>query len=1105
MSITASVGTCNPHTAFAPYINEWLSAGADLDFIGLNVAYLSGNEAVEAVLGPALEQTVLNNPRQVSFSAQRSLNHYDHLTKGGWAVEGIDPATGRKSGWVEFKPVEPRVRPDGKVIKYEAQPKATKRIHFLAVPGNPNFWAEVRDQNKTIYIGEGAKKSAALLRLGYASIALPSINGGYSATKLPDGQTESRDLHLDLLPFATAGREVVILFDQDDKDRTKRTVNQAAERFAALLVAAGCTVRRITWDSSIGKGLDDYWAAVGDDGLKALLETEGRKIGLLEEDQRIWARPLGGLTSFVAQAAKSAFKSLLQARENDGELTFTNAGGDSPSLVFKPGQVLPVEEWIEAGRPKVFISEDVAATLQEMSEKGYSHMIARDVPGTGKSHVAGEWAELRTQMFGEPMYICSSEYRNPTTETLALLPETPSVGPLTHDHEYKTATGEPYRRNGSAWKHDIKALCIHHETVEKLREYGVPQNLGPQSSLCQNCIHAADLSKCPLLAAREAVAGEPALRTHINSLPKKGGIAIIDEAGASIETSRELLFDRDALVLEGNSVKGAQKYQRVGYALDPAVTLVDARLRDVLATLEGEHHGLPHKTVMEHLPSREELIQHTATIRGEDFAAVDAEWDGWIAEAQKCLQPNMHHNFARAYNDPELRATQIATMTSPANMPHLLRVLSGEAGDISITHDGKIRLTLPEYRHAQLLKGYDTVFLMDATGDIPDLARATQTDEDQWCEVSWGDARFENLTIEYVEGVGACGQNRRNDGQFSLQTRLVTLVDHQAAESLEQGRKLGVLDLARFGECYSKIDGVVFGAQFRDSRGSNIYKGMPELLAINPNAMLNLGALLTQWNLERGEALTLEDASPEFVAWTRQKGRENLLQVVGRCRAQHYPQTAFRVRLVGSLDMDDLEALSGMYRGATVKATHISKICVEAAPRGIQTNQRIIEALQDALRAGQLNQEWIGHQLDVHSSTVSRYVTKTFGTGFWYDLRRICNLLYKGLNSKLQISEEEKASLPEAAELLQEFLPALASEIREKLRTAGDTAIDLVETFAAVGDEAFAQCLKLLSYNDALALFCSIVSLVHPMDVAALGKIDAKKLLHPSPPKLRTA
>jgi hypothetical protein len=394
---------------------------------------------------------------------------------------------------------------------------------------------------------------------------------------------------------------------------------------------------------------------------------------------------------------------------------------------------------------------------------------------------------------------------------------------------------------------------------------------------------------------------------------------------------------------------------------------------------------------------------------------------------------------------------------------------------------------------------------MDATGDIPDLARATQTDEDQWCEVSWGNSTFENLTVEYVEGVGACGQNRRIEGQFALQQRLINLVDHQAAESLEQGRKLGVLDLARFGECYSSVDGVVFGAQFRDSRGSNIFKGMPELLAINPNAMLNLGALLTQWNLERGEALTLEEATPEFVAWTRQKGRENLLQVVGRCRAQHYPQTAFRVRLVGNLDADDLNALAAMYKGATVKVTHVSKICIEAAPKGLQTNARIIDALQSALRAGQLSQEWIGHQLDIHSSTVSRYVAKTFGTGFWYDLKRICGLLYKGLNSKTQISEEDRASLPEAANLLQEFLPALASEIREKLRSASDVAIDLVETFAAVGEEAFAQCLKLLSYSDAMELFCSIISLVHPLDVAAMGKLDAKKLLHPEPPKLRTA
>jgi hypothetical protein len=114
-------------------------------------------------------------------------------------------------------------------------------------------------------------------------------------------------------------------------------------------------------------------------------------------------------------------------------------------------------------------------------------------------------------------------------------------------------------------------------------------------------------------------------------------------------------------------------------------------------------------------------------------------------------------------------------------------------------------------------------------------------------------------------------------------------------------------------------------------------------------------------------------------------------------------------------------------------------------------------------------------------------------------------LLYKALNSKTQISEEEKANLPEAANLLQEFFPALASEIREKLRSASDVAIDLVETFAAVGEEVFAQCLKLLDYSDVIELFCSIISLVHPSDIAEMGRKDPQELAHPSPPKLRTA
>jgi hypothetical protein len=314
-----------------------------------------------------------------------------------------------------------------------------------------------------------------------------------------------------------------------------------------------------------------------------------------------------------------------------------------------------------------------------------------------------------------------------------------------------------------------------------------------------------------------------------------------------------------------------------------------------------------------------------------------------------------------------------------------------------------------------------------------------------------------------------------------------------------------VFDNASSGECYSNIDGIVFGAHFRDSRGSNAFKGMPELIAINPNAMPNIGALLTRWHLERGEAMTLEGASPEFKAWVRQKGQENLVQVVGRTRAQHFSDTDFLVSLVGDVDEDDLKALWRTYKGAKIERVHISEICLEAAPKGIQTKARMLGVLEEAIRTRNLTQAWVGEKAEVHASTVSRYLSKMFGTGFWCDLRRIFNLLYKVLNSKTQISEEDKASLPEAVEFLQKFLPALASEIREKLRSASDIAIELVETVAAVGEEAFAQCLKLLDYNDVIELFCSIISLVHPSDIAAMGRKDPQKLLHPEPPKLRTA
>jgi hypothetical protein len=277
------------------YLQEWGNSCVDDQLTGLNVVPLDGSCPLDYLLyADALPR---RNDGRVSYNI---LKRYEHTEQGGWWCSGIDLLTGSDDLWGCFKPSQPRRNNDtGKIIKYEHPPLAPTGLFALRVP--LHLWKRIADRYKItlqpedidhnqpdqgfwqwlidhpaipLCITEGAKKAGALLTAGYAAIAIPGVYGGY---RVPRDEKGTRIGKSRLIPqlskLGSSQREIYITFDQDSKPSTIKAVSAAIRQLGYLLMQQGCSVKVITWNSELGKGVDDLIATHGQAAFDTAYQT----------------------------------------------------------------------------------------------------------------------------------------------------------------------------------------------------------------------------------------------------------------------------------------------------------------------------------------------------------------------------------------------------------------------------------------------------------------------------------------------------------------------------------------------------------------------------------------------------------------------------------------------------------------------------------------------------------------------------------------------------------------------------------------------------------------------------------------------------------------
>jgi conjugative relaxase-like TrwC/TraI family protein len=276
------------HIDVVAWMNRVEKSGIAPEIAELNVINIQGKEVEERLLKNRMEKL---GAGQVNLQDMKKVRQrYKQIIDdgGAWNSGGIDAVTlpHLKPGqippqktWGVLMPVSPRLDAEkflekGEPVQriYEAPLDEGKGLFFPEIPPamadriyqkynvSPTpaerasgFWpCAYWYPQIEVFVVDGKEKAESLFTQDCPAIGLPSTYGGYHL----DG--EIRALHPEMVPFVTSGRRVLIAFDQDEKEKTRRTVRGQAVKLGELMQAGGCRVDTVIWKHTEGKGPNDY-------------------------------------------------------------------------------------------------------------------------------------------------------------------------------------------------------------------------------------------------------------------------------------------------------------------------------------------------------------------------------------------------------------------------------------------------------------------------------------------------------------------------------------------------------------------------------------------------------------------------------------------------------------------------------------------------------------------------------------------------------------------------------------------------------------------------------------------------------------------------------
>lgn len=545
------------------------------------------------------------------------------------------------------------------------------------------------------------------------------------------------------------------------------------------------------------------------------------------------------------------------------------------------------------------------ATWKDAVAKGFKYILDQSGTGEGKSHDAG-LAQPEDFEAKQLLYFAANHY-DPSTKTLA------DWADLHGRHNGLTRDTMPdgstkLRRAKRDEKRVVPANCGRTDLIGVLRAKNI-QGADQANVVCKTCPlrdacqHATGYGY-GFLSQRKTTLAMPRLRLHPDSAPGDDfgygdAIGIWEEFGVSVKMDKEIPIlpsDVDATIAHLATVGEVD-----GLDVFPIVRPILASLRALFTAPQGRY-GIGHEAAVAalDLPSQEHLETLPAILKNilkpdltdlldpelEDGLRVsDLPGRGVEVGGQRV---NLRDLFG-VEDGAKLAESQVLKQW----LPDLLRMLATGKGSLRVNFD-TLTLTVPTFRHRALMQGMKANILLDATLTPEDAALMLGCEVDDIFVCRQRPAPVGNLKITQIADLGKLGMQRGDE-----QTRrLAALVSH-----LKATQNALVIDFKKY-----QAD----GAWWADSRGSNAFQGTTTLVLCGTPCQ-NLGALEAEYRALLGNLDGFED-------WVNRKIHADILQGIGRLRANRRPGESLHLVFVSEFDLDLPNITQATAKDFTIKA-----------------------------------------------------------------------------------------------------------------------------------------------------------------------------------------
>jgi hypothetical protein len=599
---------------------------------------------------------------------------------------------------------------------------------------------------------------------------------------------------------------------------------------------------------------------------------------------------------------------------------------------------------------------------KEAKQKGWKYVLDTSTTGTGKTHDVGEmrpndFFTVEQEEDNHKLFYLTKSSRNPTTETIEQnfyeLPTRHSG--FTEDIEKRTPVGNPYRYRAKPDDEEKSDPNCHWEhRFHAVAEKNLRVDLCGICPFKQNCKAGSGNGYGFKSEIMEAMQYSRIRANPQGISPDMVGdhtVAVVDEYSQTLEPYK--------LIEVGSADWMNANYELRDLSNSDWEREIFNCVADVSRLIQKDksRYGLNHNDIIKTLSQPPEwlgkAIHELETLQSQD------------TEVFEFLKSGEEY-------DEQIRKSWLIDF---------LKVWNGELDGAFSGSQNTLQILIRNEHLLEVLDGFGYVIFQDATGSKRDLANKIKCKEDKILEVAFTNPTKENLDLVHVTGLGRVGKDRSQ----LAQNRINALV---SAFEQEHGKdEIGFIDY----KSHAKPNWL---HHFSDGRGSNAYAEKSAIASFGI-PYPQLGALAQEYTLWTGEAVDLDNPSDEFQKLVGERTASEIIQELGRLRANRRQDEELTYYLIGDLDLTFLSE-----RGYRITQKSAIAFSPEAGDRVQQTAYKIYHAVKTY---GEMGYKALTKKIDKAKSTIQRTIQKMGGLRQLQDI--IEQLLY-GLE-KIEPTEDQ--------------------------------------------------------------------------------------------------